>query len=55
MPYLSHQPNRKPWNKGKLIGQRPPLTLPEVWAIRIQLQLAQKPRDLARFNLAIDS
>lgn len=55
MLYLTHQTSRKsPWNKGKLIGQRPSLSLPEIWAIRIQLQLAKKPRDLALFNLAID-
>jgi hypothetical protein len=43
------------WNKGKLIGQKPPLKLKEIWAIRIRLQLAQRARDLALFNLAIDS
>ncbi len=44
-----------PWNKGKLIGQKSPLKLREIWAIRIRLQLARRPRDLALFNLAIDS
>jgi len=44
-----------PWNKGKLIGQMPPLKLREIWAIRIRLELADKTRDLALFNLAIDS
>ncbi len=44
-----------PWNKGRLIGQKRPFQLHEVWAIRIRLQLAQKIRDLALFNLAIDS
>lgn len=44
-----------PWNKGKLIGQKPPLKLKEIWAIRIRLQLASRLRDLALFNLAIDS
>jgi len=44
-----------PWNKGKLTGQKPPLKLKEVWAIRIRLQLAKKVRDLALFNMAIDS
>lgn len=44
-----------PWNKGRLIGQRPPLRLKEIWAIRIRLQLAKRARDLALFNLAIDS
>ena len=46
---------RGPWNKGRLIGQRPPLKQKEVWAIRIRLQLAHEIRDLALFNLAIDS
>ena len=44
-----------PWNKGKLIGQKPPLKLHEIWSIRIRLELADKIRDLALFNLAIDS
>lgn len=43
------------WNKGKLIGQKSPLKLKEIWAIRIRLQLSEKIRDLALFNLAIDS
>jgi hypothetical protein len=45
----------EPWNKGKLVGQKPPLKLKEIWAIRIRLQLGKKVRDLAMFNLAIDS
>ena len=44
-----------PWNKGRLVGQKAPLKLKEIWAIRIRLQLAEKARDLALFNLAIDS
>jgi len=44
-----------PWNKGKLSGQKPPLKLKEIWAIRIHLQLARRTRELALFNLAIDS
>lgn len=44
-----------PWNKGKLSGQKRPLKLQEVWAIRIRLELQEKTRDLALFNLAIDS
>ncbi len=44
-----------PWNKGKLVGQKPPLKLKEVWAIRIRLQIAKNIRELALFNLAIDS
>lgn len=45
----------KPWSLGKLIGQKPPLKLREVWAIRIRLQIQERLRDLAMFNLAIDS
>jgi integrase len=43
------------WNKGKLIGQKPPLKPKDIWAIRIFLQNAHAVRDLAMFNLAIDS
>lgn len=46
---------RPPWNKGKLVGQKKPLKLREIWAIRIRLQIGQSHRDLALFNLAIDS
>ena len=46
---------RIPWNKGKLIGQKAPLKLKEIWAIRIRLQLTRRVRDLALFNLGIDS
>ncbi len=44
-----------PWNKGKLVGQKLPLKLKEIWAIRIRLQLSKQVRELAMFNLAIDS
>lgn len=46
---------KEPWNKGKLVGQKAPLKLKEIWAIRIRLQLHDRSRDLALFNLAIDS
>ena len=46
---------RTPWNKGRLIGQKRPLKPKDVWAIRVRLQLEQRKRDLALFNLAIDS
>jgi integrase len=48
-------PKRIPWNKGKLIGPRPPLRQKHVWAIRTRLQIEQQVRELALFNLAIDS
>ena len=43
-----------PWNKGKLVGQKAPLRLKDIWAIRIRLQLGSRIRELALFNLAID-
>jgi len=46
---------RIPWNKDKLIGPRPPLRQKQVWAIRTRLQLEGQVRELALFNLAIDS
>jgi len=44
-----------PWNKGKLMGQKQPLKPKEIWAIRFRLQLGHRTRDLALFNLGIDS
>ena len=44
-----------PWNKGKLTGQKPPLKLKEIWAIRTRLQMSEKARERALLNLAIDS
>jgi len=49
------KPKRQAWNKGRLIGQKRPLLAKQVWAIRARLELAGNPRDLALFNLAIDS
>lgn len=46
---------RPPWNKGKLIGPKPPLRPSHVWSIRTRLQIEKSTRDLALFNLAIDS
>ena len=48
-------PLRTPWNKGRLVGQKRPLRPKEVWAIRVRLQIKHNKRDLAMFNLAIDS
>ncbi|MBV8665240.1 MAG: tyrosine-type recombinase/integrase [Burkholderiaceae bacterium] len=44
-----------PWNKGKLVGQKAPLRISEIWAIRVRLEIFGRIRDLALFNLAIDS
>jgi hypothetical protein len=46
---------KTPWNKGKIVGQKAPFKLKEIWAIRVRLQLADRRRELALFNLAIDS
>lgn len=54
MPKLAAS-RRVALNQGKIVGQKPPLKVKEVWAIRVRLQLAQRLRDLALFNLAIDS
>lgn len=51
---LSDQ-GREPWNKGKLVGQKAPFKLRDIWAIRIRLQLGGRRRELALFNLALDS
>jgi integrase len=53
----SSTPNSRqaPWNKDKLIGAKPPLRLKHVWAIRSTLQLSGRIRDLALFNLGVDS
>jgi len=48
-------PRRDPWNKGKLTGAKPPIRPKHVWSIRSKLQLEGRKRDLAMFNLAIDS
>ena len=47
--------SRPAWNKGKMSGPKPPLRQGHVWAIRAKLQLEKRTRDLAMFNLAIDS
>ncbi|MEM7561358.1 MAG: tyrosine-type recombinase/integrase [Planctomycetota bacterium] len=48
-------PSKKAWNHGRIIGQKRPLLPRHVWAIRVRLELAGATRDLALFNLAIDS
>ena len=54
-PPSSLRPRRPAWNKGKMPGPKPPLRPGHVWAIRAKLQLEKRTRDLAMFNLAIDS
>jgi hypothetical protein len=48
-------PRRPPWNKGKVVGPKPPLRPSHVWSIRTKLQIERRARDLALFNFAIDS
>lgn len=56
MYYLTYEPKtHTPWNKGRLIGKKAPLRLNDIWAIRIHLQMAKDLRNLALFNLALDS
>jgi integrase len=53
--FVAATAHRAPWNKGKLVGQKAPFKLREIWAIRVRLQLHGRVRDLALFDLAIDS
>lgn len=55
MQFLFGKHKNQSWNKGKLVGQKAPLKLKEIWAIRIRLELSQNLRELALFNLALDS
>lgn len=47
--------HREPWNKGKIVGQKAPFKLKDIWALRIRLQMEGRARELALFNLGIDS
>jgi len=53
--FIATAPHREPWNKDKIVGQKAPLKLKDIWAIRVRLQLSDRLRDLALFDLAIDS
>lgn len=52
---IQQNARRAPWNKGKLLAAKPPLRTKHVWSIRTKLQVEGRTRDLAMFNLAIDS
>ena len=52
---MTRMARQRAWNKDKVVGQKPPLKLKEIWAIRVRLQMTERWRDLALFNLAIDS
>ncbi len=47
--------HREPWNKGKIVGQKAPFKLKDIWSLRIRLQMEGRVRELALFNLGIDS
>ena len=47
--------HHEPWNKGKIVGQKAPFKVKEIWALRVRLQMENRVRELALFNLGIDS
>jgi integrase len=47
--------HHEPWNKGKIVGQKAPFKVKEIWALRVRLQMESRVRELALFNLGIDS
>jgi hypothetical protein len=47
--------HRQPWNKGKIVGQKAPFKLKDIWALRVRLQMERRVRELALFNLGVDS
>ena len=47
--------HREPWNKGKIVGQKVPFKPKDIWALRVRLQMENRVRELALFNLGIDS
>ena len=55
MDTATDSPAKVPWNKGKIVGQKAPLKLKDIWAIRIRLQLGHRTRELALFDLGLDS
>jgi len=55
METVSPKSTSTAWNKGKIVGQKSPLKLKEIWAIRVRLQLAHRTRELALFDLGLDS
>ena len=51
---ISNHEIQAPWNKGIIMGQKPPLKRSEIWAIRVRLQIAGRIRNLAMFNMALN-
>jgi len=55
MGSVANAVHREPWNKGKIVGQKAPSKLKDIWALRVRLQMESRVRELALFNLGIDS
>ena len=55
MEESSNKSHHEPWNKDKLVGQKAPFKLKEIWAIRVRLQIEHRVRELAMFDLGLDS
>jgi hypothetical protein len=51
----SNASHREPWNKGKIVGQKAPFKVKDIWALRVHLQIDKRVRELSLFNLGIDS
>ncbi len=55
MGSVANPVHREPWSKGKIVGQKAPFKLKDIWALRVRLQMEERVRELALFNLGIDS
>ena len=55
MATVANAIHREPWNKGKIVGQKAPFKVKDIWALRVRLQMEDRVRELALFNLGIDS
>ena len=55
MGSVANAAHREPWNKAKIVGQKAPFKPKDIWALRVRLQLEDRVRELALFNLGFDS
>jgi len=55
METVANVAHREPWNKGKIVGQKAPFKLRDIWALRVRFQMENRVRELALFNLGLDS
>jgi integrase len=55
MESIANAPRREAWNKGKIVGQKAPFKIKDIWALRVRFQIENRVRELALFNLGIDS